>query len=236
MTEMLVQAAARDVTEAPFTTKIIQLANIPDGAERWDPCGGTLVLAGSWNPPHAGHEALLSTEGFRNRVALVSTFNADKPPLSREEVVDRLRMMELALPGCYTAATNVPLLMDQAKLFRAMWPSSRAAFAMGWDTWVRFNDPGYLGAYHDAAIEEFFRNHRVVVGTRGGLTPASAMLELRSYPFRDRVRLVDPLGYKDMSSTEARMHLAEAKRSHQVKPEVCDYALAAGLYREAKPG
>lgn len=233
MTEMMVQAAAQAVTEVPPTTKVIQIAHVPEGSDRWDPEKRVLVLSGSWNPPHPGHSALLDNAKFDAKVALLSTYNADKPPLVKAQVVDRLRMMELALPDCYVVVTNVPLLIQQAKMLRTMWPSSRLSFAMGWDTWARFNDPQYLGIYHDAAMAEFFRYHRAVVGTRDSLTPAQALMELRDHPYKDSVTVVDNLGFKDMSSTAARMFLAKSVLIPQLDPKVYGYALAAGLYREA---
>lgn len=231
---MMAEAAARTLTEASPGVEAIQIAHAPDGRDRWDPAGRVLVMSGSWNPPHAGHLALLSSGEFANRVALLSTYNADKPALSYQEVLDRLRMMELAAPDCYIAATNVPLLVSQAQLFRKMWPASRLTFAMGWDTWLRFNDPSYLGLYHEAALKDFFRHHTVVVGTRDSLTPAQAMLELKGHPYRMFVTLVDPLGVKGMSSTHARMFLAKGHLPPHLDPAVYGYALAAGLYRDAE--
>lgn len=236
MSEMMAAAAAQTLSEIKQGDEAMQISHIPADHDRWDPAGRVLVLSGSWNPPHAGHVALLRSGSFQHRVALLSTYNADKPPISRQEILDRLRMVELAVPDCYAVATNVPLLVSQAALFRKMWPSSRLTFAMGWDTWTRFNDSSYLGMYHESAVKDFFRHHNVVVGTRDSMTPAQAMLELRDHPYRMFVTLVDPLGTKDMSSTHARMFLSKGRLPPHLDPAVYGYALAAGLYRDAEPG
>lgn len=237
MSQLLASAAAEAI-EGP--APIFHLAHIPEGSEKWDPPGRVLVLPGSWNPPHSGHEALLKSGTFDHRLALLSTYNADKGHLSSREVFARLQMTELALPDCYVAVTNIPLLVDQADVLSRAWRASRLSFAMGWDTWVRFNDPAYLGERHGAEMERFFSRHHVVVSTRGMVTPAAAMLELRDYyrqhpDRRARVHLVD-CGESWSSSTAARQFIADGRLPPHVKPEVFGYAAGGGLYREDRTG
>lgn len=97
----------------------------------------TILLPGSFNPLHKGHEGLLlAAEKSTGREGLLelSVTNVDKPPLSIVEVERRL----LRLKGRYSAAlTCAPTFAAKAEIFPGVW------FALGHDTAVRLLNPAY---------------------------------------------------------------------------------------------
>lgn len=96
-----------------------------------------ILLPGSFNPLHKGHEGLLlSAEKATGRegVLELSVTNVDKPPLTLIEVERRL----LQLKGIYSAVlTCAPTFAAKAELFPGSW------FAMGYDTAIRLLSPAY---------------------------------------------------------------------------------------------
>lgn len=97
----------------------------------------TIVLPGSFNPLHKGHEGLLlASERTTGREGLLelSVSNVDKPPLDIVEVERRL----LQLQGRYSAVlTRAPTFMEKAEALPGIW------FAMGYDTVIRLLSPKY---------------------------------------------------------------------------------------------
>ncbi len=96
-----------------------------------------ILLPGSFNPLHWGHEGLLlAAERVSGREGLLelSISNVDKPPLDIVEVERRL----LQLKGRYCAViTCAPTFAEKAELFPGAW------FALGYDTAVRLLSPDY---------------------------------------------------------------------------------------------
>ncbi|VGO12290.1 hypothetical protein PDESU_00841 [Pontiella desulfatans] len=96
-----------------------------------------ILLSGSFNPLHAGHEGLLLAAekvAEREGVLELSVLNVDKPPLNIVEVERRL----LQLKGRYTAVlTCAPTFAEKADLLPGVW------FAMGYDTAIRLLSPEY---------------------------------------------------------------------------------------------
>jgi hypothetical protein len=96
-----------------------------------------ILMPGSFNPLHTGHEGLLCAaektaqrEGFLE----LSVTNVDKPPLNMLEVERRL----LQLKGRYKAIlTSAPTFAEKAELFPGAW------FAMGYDTAIRLLSSDY---------------------------------------------------------------------------------------------
>ncbi len=125
----------------------------PDGAlapevER----GQRLLLSGSFNPLHEGHEQLAAAAGQlsgRQPSLELSIENVDKPPLQRSAVEQRLAQMRGRFP---VVVTRSPTFLQKARLFGG------CHFAIGYDTAVRllqgqYYDEGERGA--TAALEEF---------------------------------------------------------------------------------
>src|SRR5262245_12268993 len=138
----LLEGAARSVTVAP------------DGRCAADmPVRGVLV-SGSFNPLHVGHERLAYAAA--EMLGMPSSFelpvlDADKPPLGYAEIERRLDQFR----GRYTVVlSREPLFVGKAALFPG------CIFAIGSDTAERLVDPRYYGdvAGRDAALESIRAN------------------------------------------------------------------------------
>ena len=114
--------------------------------------GQRLLLSGSFNPLHIGHERLAAAAGQasgRPPSLELSVENVDKPPLQRFEVERRLVQMRGRLP---VVVTRAPTFLQKARLFGG------CHFALGYDTAVRL----LQGQYYEkgepgvaAALAEF---------------------------------------------------------------------------------
>jgi hypothetical protein len=200
----LLEGTARAVTVAP------------DG--RWvadAPVRGVL-LSGSFNPLHTGHEQLASAAG--TMLGLPWSFelpivNADKPPLGYAEIERRLDQFR----GRYTVVlSREPLFVGKAALFPG------CVFAIGYDTALRLLDPRYYGgaAGRDAALESI-RSHscRFVVAGRaeGGVFHSLDDLAIPAGLQDLFIALPERAFHVDLSSSELRAwrtagQAAEGKR------------------------
>jgi nicotinic acid mononucleotide adenylyltransferase/nicotinamide mononucleotide (NMN) deamidase PncC len=125
---------------------------------------GSLVVPGSYNPPHNGHIALaqaaLRTANQRKRCSRndnrsifmeLSIANADKPPIDPETVAKRLRhfLTLESLPSHWgVILTRAPLFSEKVSIlqncidtFNGSTPN--LSFVIGTDTLVRIIDPKY---------------------------------------------------------------------------------------------
>jgi hypothetical protein len=93
-----------------------------------------VILSGSFNPLHCGHETMLRVAGKFLGLPVayeLPVVNADKPALTPREIERRLwqsRRYPVIL-------TRVPLFREKAELFPG------CTFAVGYDTAVRLVDP-----------------------------------------------------------------------------------------------
>jgi hypothetical protein len=187
----LLEGAARSVTVAP------------DGRRAADaPVRGVLV-SGSFNPLHVGHERLAYAAA--EMLGLPSSFelpvlNADKPPLGYAEIERRLDQFA----GRYTIVlSREPLFVGKAALFPG------CVFAIGSDTAERLVDPRYYGdvAGRDAALDSIRANGcRFLVAGRveDGAFRTLANINIPD-GFRDLfVELPERAFRVDLSSTEIR--------------------------------
>lgn len=97
------------------------------------------VLPGSFWPLHAGHRAM--AELGRRRIGEPVVFelsvrNVDKPSLTVEQILQRLRQFDSEQTVCVTAAATFE---EKARLF------GECTFLVGLDTIVRLADPAYYG-------------------------------------------------------------------------------------------
>lgn len=119
-----------------------------------------ILLPGSFNPLHCGHEELLkAAEQATGRAGLfeLSVFNVDKPPIAVSEIERRLRQCTLEIPMVLTSA---PTFAEKAELFPSAW------FALGYDTAVRLLDPAYHSDIPTMLTRFQFLGVHFVVGGR----------------------------------------------------------------------
>ena len=103
------------------------------------PGQGRILVAGSFNPFHAGHAGLAeAAERLSGRRACfeLSVENVDKSPLDYREILDRAGQPR---GGRRLLLTREPTFLGKARLFPGCW------FAIGFDTAVRLVEPGYYG-------------------------------------------------------------------------------------------
>ena len=114
--------------------------------------GQRLLLSGSFNPLHEGHERLAAATGQlsgRRPSLELSIENVDKPPLQRSEVEQRLAQMRGRFP---VVVTRAPTFVQKARLFGG------CHFAIGYDTAVRLLQGRYYNEKERgvvAALKEF---------------------------------------------------------------------------------
>ena len=159
-----------------------------------------VLMPGSFNPLHQGHEGLLlAAEQITKREGILelSVVNVDKPPLPLIEIERRL----LQLKGIYSAVlTCAPTFSEKAALFPGMW------FALGYDTALRLLSP----AYHDdipAMLTRFQESGtRFVVAGRLHHGEFQALEQINIPPGFEELFIPIPeeLFREDISSTELR--------------------------------
>lgn len=200
-----------------FTPAEDPLLQLLDGAARWvvaHPDGrmavegpvaaGAALLSGSFNPLHAGHEAMARAAGRRLGAPVLfelPVVNADKPALSPAEAERRLAQFR----GRHGAVlTRVPLFAQKAELFPG------AVFVVGYDTAARLVDPKYYDdspAARDAALHAIAgRGCRFLVAARA---QGGVIRTLRDVPgaaaFGGLFVELPPSEFRvDLSSTELR--------------------------------
>ena len=103
---------------------------------------GGILVAGSFNPLHAGHSGLAeAAERLSGRRACfeLSVENVDKSPLAYREILERAGQAR----GRRLLLTREPTFLGKARLFPGCW------FAIGFDTAVRLFEPAYYGGHRD---------------------------------------------------------------------------------------
>jgi len=160
----------------------------------------TILLPGSFNPLHKGHEELMAaaekTSG-REGVFELSIVNVDKPPLGITEIDRRLLQVKGRYPVVLTCA---PTFVQKAELFPGAW------FALGYDTAVRLLSPDY----HDdipGMLKRFNeRGTRFVVAGRlyKGAFQGLEMLNIPDGFEELFIPIPETLFREDISSTELR--------------------------------
>ena len=120
------------------------------GERRSTSAGGDarLILPGSFNPLHAGHERMMAVAEARlgqQGIFELSVENPDKPLLDYIEIDQRQRQQQFPRP---LRLTRLPTFCNKAAEFPG------TTFAVGMDTLLRIADPRYYGgtAERDAAI------------------------------------------------------------------------------------
>ena len=195
-----------------YEEKIGALTIAPDGNVSESTPEHPLVLAGSFNPLHDGHIALLeASKKIVNRPAYfeISVMNVDKPMLSQSELVRRSAQVNAV--GESLIVTNAPRFTEKSSLLPG------ATFVIGLDTYERLLDHRYYPdrlAGGQSVIENSLdliqeNNCRVVVAGR-----VDAMKHFKSFRDSEIILPARFLGMftelsesrfrSDLSSTEIR--------------------------------
>ncbi|KAI4302738.1 hypothetical protein MLD38_038450 [Melastoma candidum] len=108
-----------------------------------------IILSGSFNPLHEGHLKLLEVAtsicGNGSPCFELSAINADKPPLTVQEIKKRVKQFEKY--GKTVIISNQPFFYKKAELF----PGS--AFVIGVDTAVRLINPKYYDGDYNKMLQ-----------------------------------------------------------------------------------
>ena len=100
---------------------------------------GLALLAGSYNPLHEGHSALMAAASAELGAPVMpemSLQNVDKPPLSADEILRRVSQFQ---PADTVLITRAATFREKARSFPG------ATFVIGADTADRLIDPKYYG-------------------------------------------------------------------------------------------
>lgn len=106
---------------------------------------GKLLIPGSFNPPHAGHQQIINIAEARTGLVAaleLSIGNVDKPPLDYQEIGTRLRDIASTL-NRPAWLTRMPTFVEKARRFPG------ATFAVGVDTIVRIAEGRYYANSDD---------------------------------------------------------------------------------------
>ena len=149
--------AADDPIEALLAGSVNRVTALTDGRLQVGAAIPALVMPGSFNPLHEGHERLAETasELCGRPVAFeISVTNVDKPALTGAVVRSRLRQFA---GKASVELTRAPTFLEKSRLFPG------ASFVVGADTAVRLVEAKYYGDSEDsmhAALAE--------IGAAGG--------------------------------------------------------------------
>jgi nicotinamide-nucleotide adenylyltransferase len=209
------------------------------------------AFAGSFNPFSVAHVgAAMAAHRAYNMDAFMwalSRVTVDKERVERASLVDRAIQIEsyvrIAGPGETLAVLDAGLYADQAAAIRAQLATTAELWlVVGFDKAAQIFDPHYYSD-RNAALRRLFSAAALLVAPRAG-HDESDLASLLSAPenraYADRVRYLHlPRRYADISSTAARMYLANKRPDdeqalHNLKdllpPEGVALALATGAY------
>lgn len=193
----------------------------------------SLVVPGSFNPPHAGHIALakMAAESIANCSGIwfeLSVTNVDKPALELETISTRLHQLldlQLEMPKdiCWgILLTDAPLFKQKVDLLSPLQVGEESTlhFSIGTDTLVRLIDPKYYNNSPDEMLRilDKMACQFVVGGRLDQRTPSSEskflsgveVLEQVPESLRGKFQVL-PDFRVDLSSTEIRNNMKSAE-------------------------
>jgi hypothetical protein len=121
-----------------YAGEIGGLVVTPDGQQSETLPNRPLVLAGSFNPLHDGHRAMLRAAAKvvdRQPYYEISITNVDKPTLPRVELDQR--MAQITATGGSLIITSAPRFTEKSSILPG------ATFVIGFDTYIRLMDKRY---------------------------------------------------------------------------------------------
>jgi hypothetical protein len=144
------EAAGADPIDRLLAGEVARVTALPDGQVMLSAPHPPVLLPGSFNPVHAGHESLarVAEEIRQQPVAFeISVTNVDKPPLAGQAVRHRVAQFAWKSP---VELTRAPTFLEKSRLF------PRTTFVVGADTAERLVAPRYYGDEErmHAALEE----------------------------------------------------------------------------------
>lgn len=192
--EAVVQSAAQQILDGHQQVVLL----LPDSSNsKWIALtgpstklpAGSVILPGSFHPPHHGHAGLMraameATASNNSAIAWfeLSITNADKPSLAATDVVERIQHFwslqdELPSERWGVLLTNAPLFTQKVSTLHPLLvqrpsnegnnDSSMLSFVIGTDTFVRLVDPTYYDNSEAAMMEAIEKMPcRFVVGGR----------------------------------------------------------------------
>ncbi|KAH9311875.1 hypothetical protein KI387_026910 [Taxus chinensis] len=171
--------------------------------------GRRIILSGSFNPLHEGHTRLLEIASSISKNAFpcyeISAINADKPPLTLNQIKDRVKQFEAI--GKTIIITNQPYFYKKAELL----PDS--TFIIGADTVARIIDPKYYGDNYERMLEVLLGvkqlgcNFLVAGRNVGGIFKVLADFDIPMQLVDMFAPIPEALFRMDISSTEIREKL-----------------------------
>jgi hypothetical protein len=161
---------------------LASVAVTKDGQFRTDAGRPAALVAGSFNPVHAGHWQLTEAAAQRTGGSVafeLSVLNVDKPPLAAEEI--RRRFAQFA-GRAEIWLTRAPTFAEKAALFPG------AVFVVGVDTAMRLVEPRYYGNSEQAmtAALEGIRKRGCRFLVAGRVDDSGQFVELHRLAIPDR--------------------------------------------------
>jgi nicotinic acid mononucleotide adenylyltransferase len=213
-----------------------------------DSAQGLVALAGSFNPPHVAHLALLGAGVAAAEadagVFVLSARTVDKESVSGLLLEDRLWLLcrlvaDAAGPDgpsrMGVVATNKGLYVDQAEALGRLAPQAgRVVFVTGFDKIVQVFDPRYY-ADRDRDLDRLFERATFLVAPRDAYTPEDLAALLGRPENRRYAAGVEPLAFDPdlvrVSSTDARAAFAAGAESTGIVPALVErFVRATGCY------
>ena len=162
-----------------------------------------VLLPGSFNPLHVGHQEMLAAATAATAEAgafELSVTNVDKPPLEKSEIERRLSQFG---PEDTVALTRAETFQKKAALFPGR------AFVQGWDTTIRLVAPRYYGGESEmmlALAEMMTEGTRFLVAGRadGGMFRTLADVDIPAGFAPMFSEIPEGEFRQDISSTELR--------------------------------
>lgn len=210
----------------------------PDAAGRW-----AALIAGSFNPPTHAHLALVEaarTAGADLVAFVVPVRSVDKETVEAATIEDRIALLDAIATrlGTALALTNAGLYVEQARAFRALLPTGRLSFVIGFDKLVQIFDPRY---YDDRAraLDELVARADLLVLPRaeaGEAEVAALLADPRNQRWASAVTVLPAPATLDahLSASAVRAGVDDAELDRFLPPESAAFVRTWQPYRPGR--